>query len=100
MANKLLFRILSYYAIRDPEYENLSNWVSAQVKELRKLMDRPPWWHGDMRYWSWGSQQRVHYGDQPFSPWEVPDKVQVPCRTGTRGEPLAPPDCWNLSAWI
>ena len=42
MANKLLFELLSYWAVKDPEYENLSNYVSHRVQQLRMGMDRPP----------------------------------------------------------
>ena len=96
MANKLLFRILSYKAISDPEYENLSNWVSVQVKELRKAMDRPPWWHHDMRNWTWENLEWIPHADRHFNPHSVPLNLPVPNLTGARGEPLAPPDCWDL----
>ena len=42
LANKLMFQLLSYKALSDPDYENLSSWVSHEINLLRRTMDRPP----------------------------------------------------------
>ena len=103
LANKLMFQLLSYKALSDPDYENLSNWVSAEIKTLRRSMDRPPWFHRDMfNTWTWESLESISRRDLPFSPHEVPADAAAMCRTGTHGEPLPPPDCWQVEqcTWV
>ena len=51
-ASKVLWKLLSDWAL-DPTYEDLSHKVSKEALLIRRTFDRPPWNHGDLRWWAW-----------------------------------------------
>ena len=94
-ANKTLWGICSYWALRDGTYPDLSNKVSNMVNRARMEFDRPPRGHDDLRWWRWKylelhKEGMARWGPDapmPAGDWEV-----------VRGDgeaPLEPPYCYR-----
>ena len=67
-ANKLLWDLLSGPAL-DPRYPDMSNMTSAKVMDARKMFDRPPREHADMKHFWWSLLDDVYLAPlKPFSP--------------------------------
>ena len=87
-ANKLLWEILTIYAVQDPVFWDISSWVSARVNLLRMCFDKPN--QENLEYWNWSWLETTCY--QNFSPTAVPTYFEF--RKGQDGTPLEPPFCW------
>ena len=97
-ANKLLWDLLSGPAL-DPRYPDMSNWTSKEVLRHRKMFDRPPRCHEDMKYFYWAQLDDVFQTPlRPFLVSEVPVGGNWTLVMGTgpaAGRPLPPPHCWG-----
>ena len=96
-ANKLLWDLLSGPAL-DPRYPEMSNLVSSQVMEYRRMFDRPPREHADLKHFWWSRLDDVYLAYlKPFKPKAVPNGPWTLLMGHGRdlGKPLPPPYCWG-----
>ena len=97
-ANKLLWDLLSGPAL-DPRHTDMSNWTSKQVHKVRKIFDRPPRNHEDLKHFYWDRLDNVYETPlKPFLATAVPAGGTWVLAMGTGpdgGRPLPPPDCWG-----
>ena len=92
-ANRILWKILSGPAI-DGQYRDLNNKVTHEIYNARRLFDRPPREHADLRTWTWDSYQDLPLRYEKWAPNRVPRGVWT-LTMGPGGMPLEPPDCWG-----
>ena len=95
-ANELLWDLMSDWALR-PNYQDLSNKVSKEVKVRRRYLDRPPGWHDDRTWWCWDKYVTPRH--LKWSPKAVPQPGTWGLAMGPGGLPMAPPDCWGPRQW-
>ena len=89
-ANEILWSLMTNQAL-DPEYKDLSNYVSNAVHRHRKYFERPPDTHYDRGTWHWGRLTTIR--NVAYDPQSVPRKCCI--RSGPGGIPLPPPKCWQ-----
>ena len=105
--NKVMWKMLSYYALQKP-YMNLSSLLTSQIKWARQQFDRPGREMLDLRWWNWKCYWDMTYKNlHEWSPEAIPteDDPDWEPYTGPGGRPLKPPLCWgfynrqNLLVW-
>ena len=57
--NEILWELLSTVAL-DPEYRDLSNFVSSSVGQVRRVMGRHPWNHPRRTFLAWRRYTTMH----------------------------------------
>ena len=85
--NEVLWELLTAVPL-DPEYKDLSIFLSSPVGHVCRVMDRPPWTHRDRPKWAWRRYKTL--SNKSFDPVRaLGDNFTV--AIGSGGLPLRPP---------